>query len=240
MATARPPGAPPVVLVHAGVCDNRMWDPLEEALGGRLDLVRHELRGYGDTPLPASGTFSHAGDLEQALSGPAVLVGASFGGQVCLELAARRPDLVVALLLLNAALPDHEWSQEVLDYAVEEERLLDAGDLDGVAELNAAFWALPDARGRVREMQRHALDLQSASDADDIEPEHIDLSAVTAPTLVAWGELDHADFHRIGERLVAELPNAAGATIEGAGHLPALERPEQTARMLLELLDPGA
>ena len=107
-----------MVLVHAGVCDNRMWGPLEEALDGQLDLVRHELRGYGQTPLPERGTFSHAEDLEAALEGPAVLVGASFGGQVCLELAARRQDLVVALVLLDAALPDHEWSQEVLDYAV--------------------------------------------------------------------------------------------------------------------------
>lgn len=230
---------PPVVLVHAGVCDNRMWDPLDEALGGRLELVRHELRGYGDTPLPETGSFSHAGDLEAALEQPVVLVGASFGGQVCLELAARRPDLVVALVLLDAALPDHEWSQEMLDYAVEEERLLDAGDLDGVAELNASFWA-PAAREQVREMQRRALELQASSEAEDEEPEHIELSTVSAPTLVCWGELDHEDFRLIGERLAEELPNAAVAVIEGAGHLPALEQPEATAHVLLRLLEPGA
>jgi pimeloyl-ACP methyl ester carboxylesterase len=42
-----------------------------------------------------------------------VLVGASYGGKVCLEVASSRPELVTALVLLDAPLPDHDWSEEI-------------------------------------------------------------------------------------------------------------------------------
>ena len=51
-----------VVLVHSGVCDSRMWDGFE--LPG---ATRHELRGFGETPMPPTGAFSHADDLEAAI-----------------------------------------------------------------------------------------------------------------------------------------------------------------------------
>lgn len=226
----------PVVLVHAGICDNRMWDGFEPLLGGERRVVRHEMRGFGDTPLPAAGQFSHADDLQAALDAPAVLVGASFGGQVCLELAARRPDLVAALVLLDAALPDHQWSNEIEEYAAEEERLLEAGDLDAVAELNVLFWA-PQVRESVRAMQRQALELQSGSESEEKAPDTIDLGAIRAPTLVARGEDDKDDFKRIADRLASEIAGAREATVEGAGHLPALEQPEATARLVLDFLD---
>ena len=57
-----------------------------------------------------------------------------------------------------------------------------------------------------------------------------------ARTLVAVGEHDKADFHRIAERLVRELPNAELAVIEGAGHLPSLERPDETAALVRRFL----
>jgi 3-oxoadipate enol-lactonase len=218
--------------VHSGVCDARMWDGFD--LPG---AVRHELRGFGDTPMPAAGSFSHADDLAAALTEPAALVGASFGGLVCLETAARRPALVTRLVLLDAPLPDHDWSDEIADYSRREDELLEQGEFHAAAVLNAEFWLEdPSHRDRVIEMQERALQLQSESEAEDEESESIDLGAVTARTLVAVGELDKPDFHRIAERLVREITNAEHAVIAGAGHLPALERPEETAGLVREFL----
>ena len=205
-----------------------MWDGFD--LPG---ATRHELRGYGETPLPAGGTFSHADDLEAVLSseGPAALVGASFGGFVCLEVAARSPALVTDLVLLGAPLFDHDWSAEVEDYWAEEDRLLEAGDLDGAARLNAEFWA-PAVADRVLPMQRRAFELQVASEAEGVGADEIELAAVSARTLVAVGELDRPDIHAIGERLADTIPGAERAVIAGAAHLPALERPEETAALV--------
>jgi 3-oxoadipate enol-lactonase len=222
-----------IVLVHSGICDASMWDGFDVP-----GAVRHELRGFGDTPMPAAGSFSHADDLLARLDGPSTLVGASFGGLVCLEVAARRPELITELVVLDAPLPDHAWSEEMLRAWEHEEELLEQGELFAAAVWNADFWlADPSHRDRVIEMQERAFQLQAESEAEAEDPDSIDLGALRARTLVAVGELDKADFHRIAERLAREIPDAESAVIEGAGHLPALERPEATARIVRGFLD---
>jgi 3-oxoadipate enol-lactonase len=221
-----------IVLVHSGICDARMWDGFH--LPG---AVRHELAGFGQTPMPATGQFSHAEDLVAALSAAAALVGASFGGNVCLEVASRRPDLVTDLVLLDAPLFDHDWSEEIRDFARREEDLLEEGEHHAAAVLNADFW-LEDRshRERVIEMQENAFRLQSESEAEEIQTDSIDLGAVQARTLVAVGELDKADFHQISARLAREIRDSRHAVVAGAGHLVALERPAETSRLIREFL----
>jgi 3-oxoadipate enol-lactonase len=221
-----------IVLVHAGICDAGMWDGFDVP-----GAVRHEIRGFGDTPLPPSGSYSDADDLAATLSEPSALVGASFGGLVCLDVAARHPQLVSELVLLGAPLPDHEWSEEIVHFERREGELLEEGELYAAAALNADFWlADPSHRDRVIEMQQRAFELQLESEAEAVQPESIDLGAVKARTLVAVGDLDKPDFHRIAERLVREIEGAESAVIAGAGHLPSLERPEETARLVRALL----
>lgn len=198
------------VLIHAGICDASMWDGFD--LPG--EVIAHQL----PAPLDAS-----VGDR------PAALVGNSYGGYVALELAARRPDLVEKLVLLDAPLMDHEFSDDFEAYAEEEERLVEAGEKDAAVELNLRFWC-PDIADRVRPMALAAIDYENAELPDP------DLGAVTAPTLVAVGEHDKPDFIAIAERLARELPNARLEVIAGAGHLPPLERPEETAALVGDFL----
>ncbi len=213
-----------------------MWDGFD--LPG---ATAYEMRGFGNTPLPPAGEFSHAEDLEAALGGgPAALVGSSFGGLVCLELAARRPELVTDLVLLGAPISDHDWSEEMKRYDEQEGALLEQGEWRAAAELNADFWlseaAGPELRGRVIEMQERAFELQSESEAEEGEPDPIDLGSVRARTLVVVGELDKADFHAIGERLEREIDGARGARVERAGHLASLENPGVTAGLVRDFL----
>ncbi len=227
-----------IVLIHAGIGDNRMWDPIEPLLTPTFTVRRHELPGFGGTE-PPPGSFSYADHLAASLVEPTVLIGASFGGQIALELAAAHPELVTALVLLDPALPDHVWSDEVLAYLTAEERLVEAGEVQAAVELNVAFWvgdAEPEVRELVRTMVARGLELQLASEGEGTGSEVIELGAVTAPVLVVVGDQDRQDFHRIGERLTAELPNGRSAQIAGAGHLPALERPDATAAMIIEFV----
>jgi 3-oxoadipate enol-lactonase len=198
--------SPRTVLVHAGICDASMWDGFD--LPG--EVLRHQL------PAPLDETVGER---------PAALVGNSYGGFVALELAARRPDLVEKLVLLDAPLMDHDFSDDFMAYANEEERLLDAGDKDAATELNLRFWC-PAIADRVRPMARATLEYESQELPDP------DLAAVRAPTLVAVGEHDKPDFIAISERLARELPDARFEVIAGAGHLPPLEQPEATAALV--------
>ena len=187
-----------------------MWDGFE--LEG--EVLRHQL------PAP----------LDETVGGePAAIVGNSYGGYVALDFAARRPDLVEKLVLLDAPLMDHEFSPEFMEYVDEEERLIEAGDLAGAVELNLAFWC-PDIADRVRPMVAGALR------REDEELPNPDLGAIRTPTLVGVGERDKPDFRAIAERLARELPNAEPAVIEGAGHLPPMQRPDETVALIRAFL----
>ena len=164
-------------------------------------------------------------------------MGASFGGFVCLQVAAARPSLVSELVLLDAPLFDRAWSDEIVRYQSEEDGLLEQGDLRGAAVLNADFWLTsPEARGRVIEMQERAFELQQQSEAEEVGSETVDLGAITARSLVAVGAFDRRDFLEIAEQLAREISDARHVVIEGAGHLPSLEQPEETARLVREFL----
>ncbi len=208
-----------IVLVHAGVCDASMWDGFD--LPG---AERHELRGFGDTPMPASGEFSDADDLEARLgAGPVALVGASFGGQVCLEVAARRPELVSELVLLDAPVPDHDWSADIVAYAEEEDRLLRGGrPRRGGGPERALLGALGCRPGTTdaAALVRAAGELGGRGGRT---PERIDLAAIRARTLVIVGEEDKADFRAIAERLANEIPDAEAGR-DGGRDPPALAR----------------
>ncbi|WP_406865416.1 alpha/beta hydrolase [Streptomyces sp. HUAS MG47] len=240
-------GPSSVVLLHSGVCDRRMWDGQFQALadaGHRV--VRCDLRGFGETPIGEAHT--HAEDVRALLDAlgieRAAVVGSSFGGEVALELAALHPARVSALALLCAAAPDHEASAELRAFGRKEDELLDAGDIDAAVELNVAQWLGPDAgddaRALVRLMQRRAFDLQlPVPDEDGPVDAGVDTAAlarIAVPVLAVSGAHDVADFRQIAARLADTLPGARHLELDWAGHLPALERPAETAGLLVSFL----
>ncbi len=62
------------------------------------------------------------------------------------------------------------------------------------------------------------------------------LAELDVPTLLVVGDADLPELRSLAERLARELPDAGFETIEGAGHLPSLERPDELNRLLLEFL----
>ncbi len=239
---------PVLVLLHSTVCDRRMWDPQWPVLvDAGYRVVRCDFRGFGETPV-AAGPGNDAEDVLAVLGelggGAVALVGASFGGKVALEIAARWPERVSALALICAGMPGHEPTEALRDCWRREEELLEAGDIAGATELNVATFLGPEAsqatRERVRLMQRHAFDVQLAADEDEsveqaevaVAEVAVDLGAITAPSLVVSGARDLPDFRLIADRLAGLLPGARRAELPWAGHLPTLERPEEMSAML--------
>ena len=63
------------------------------------------------------------------------------------------------------------------------------------------------------------------------------LGEISVPTLVLAGELDVPDIDLLADRLEREIPDARRATIEGAAHVPSMERPDEFDRLVLGFLD---
>ncbi|RNG24505.1 alpha/beta fold hydrolase [Streptomyces botrytidirepellens] len=241
---------PALVLLHSSVCDRRMWDPQWPVLAAAgYRVIRCDFRGFGDSPA-ADHPYGDAGDVMDLLDHlgieRAALAGASYGGQVALEVAAARPDAVTALVLLCSALPGHAPGPALRSFAEREEALFEAGDLAGAVELNVATWLGPEAgdgvRERVRRMQRHAFEVQLTAEFAPAERQ-VDLARIEAPSLAVSGAHDLPDFREIAAHLADRIPGARHLELPWAGHLPGLERPGAVADLLTRFLRetaPGA
>ena len=245
---------PPVVLLHEGIADSRMWEPQWRTWPAHHRVVRYDMRGFGQSP-PLSGSFSHARDLVDLLDGlalgPAALVGLSMGGAVALDVAIGRSDLVSALALVGSGLRGHEFSAESQAGWAKEEAALERGDLDAAVEVNLRMWVDgphrspedvdPDVRRRVGEMQRRAFELWQSGDREatleSLDPEwQTRLGEIRVPTLIVVGELDRPEMHEIADRLESAIPNTRRAVIEGTAHVPSMERPTEFDELVLGFL----
>jgi pimeloyl-ACP methyl ester carboxylesterase len=242
----------PLLLIHAGIVDRRMWDDVMPAFAASHRVIRFDLRGYGDTPLP-SGEFAYGADVVALLRSLDVertsVVGVSMGGHVALDVAIAHPELVDRLVLLASGIDGWEHSAAMRAEWDLEEAAWESGDLDEVAWVNVRTWldgpardasAVPAAlRERVFEMQRRALDY----DNDDAKGSWLTpsrragLGSVQAPTLVMVGELDQPDFVEIARMLAAEIPRAQLTILGGVAHLPPMEDPARFSAAVLDFLD---
>jgi 3-oxoadipate enol-lactonase len=248
-----PRGKLPVVLIHAGVADRRMWDPVWPALTRERDVVRLDLRGFGDSAARPAGPVSQAGDVLGALTeigvGRCQLVGASYGAGVAVEVELTSPPAVASLLLAApAGSLLAEVTPELQAFLDAEGAALDSGDLDAAVEANLSWWVEgphrsadqvdPAVRELVARMQRRAFEV-TADWADveerELEPPALDrLGEIAVPVLVLVGGLDLDAVRAAAARVVAGIAGARRVDWPDVGHLPALERPADFLSLLLE------
>ncbi|MGK2950086.1 MAG: alpha/beta fold hydrolase [Acidimicrobiales bacterium] len=234
---------PPVLLLHAGVTDSRSWAPLIDVLRPQHRTIAYDQRGYGRTscsPEPhdpvddALAVLAAAG----AATLPVVVIGASNGGKVALDLALARPDLIRALVLIGSAVsgaPEDDlagFPEPVRAVIAAYEAAEELGDPDELNRVEAHAWldgwSAPE--GRVGSPARDLfLEMNGAAlRADPIGPERDGAPAwdrvgdIAAPTLVLCGDLDDLSLP-LSEHLAARVPNARFERLAGTGHLPHLE-----------------
>ncbi|MEV8614341.1 alpha/beta fold hydrolase [Amycolatopsis sp. NPDC051373] len=159
---------PPVVLLHAGLADRRMWDHQFAALADHHRVIRYDRRGHGDSQA-AEGTVSHHRDLLALMSAlgidQAALAGSSMGGAYALDAALAAPERVTRVALIGAGLSGHEWpepmasdSREAMLAAVPLEKLkryldhtaerIDEADVRAIAEANVRYLVVGPHRTR--------------------------------------------------------------------------------------------
>jgi len=254
---AGPLGGEPLVLVHAGVADARMWDAAWPLLTATCDVVRMDLRGFGSSVTrPDDGRLDHVADLIDVLDaldiGHAHVVGASLGAGVAMELALARPDVVSSLLLCppgGSLLA--ELTPDLAAFFAAEREALAANDLDAAVEANVDSWLVgagripadvePAAIDLVRTMQRRAFEVTADwGDLDEVElepPALERLDEVDCRVLVLVGGHDLDTTHDAARRVVAGVRNAILLEWPDVAHLPPIESPDAFARLVQAWVD---
>jgi pimeloyl-ACP methyl ester carboxylesterase len=244
----------PVVFLHAGVTDRRMWAEQMRALAEEgYHVISYDRRGFGETET-GDVPFSHLVDLEAVLDRlsihAAVLVGCSMGGALAIDFAIENPGRTIGLVLIGTAISGGD-SAEVPEEVAELEDALDyaseRGNLETVNRIEAHLWLdgpLSESgrvQGPARELflKMNAIALHHPDLTQEEEPDDADLSlsTIAAPSLLVVGELDFPDIIARHEDLSEELENAFAVILEDTAHLPSLERPDLFNPLLLEFLE---
>jgi 2-succinyl-6-hydroxy-2,4-cyclohexadiene-1-carboxylate synthase len=235
-----------VVLVHGFTQTARSWDGIAPRLAQRYEVVTVDAPGHGDSGAIRADLPSAARLLDDA-GGPAVYVGYSMGGRLCLHLAVARPDLVRRLVLVSTTAGIEDPSERAARRKSDAE-LAASIERDGVDAFLDRWLALPlfvtlprDAASLDDRRRNTAAGLASSlrlAGAGAQESLWGRLGELSMPVLVVAGERD-AKYVAIADRLSRLIPNTTLEVIEGAGHAVHLEQPDVFAGVLERWLHPG-
>ncbi len=244
----------PIVFLHAGVCDSRMWRAQLDGIGVDNRAIAYDRRGYGRTHVEKED-FSAVADLMAVIDAladgtPAILVGCSEGGRIALDAALRHPSSVRALVLIAPSVtgaPEAVYPPEAGDLMTRLKEALAAGDLDQVKALKARLWldgplepegrVMGEARRLFLDMNDIALRAPPIGLNLDGAPAFHRLGELSAPLLVVQGDLDFPHIQERSRHIARTVLNGSLQVMTGAAHLPSLERPADVTALLTEFVN---
>jgi 3-oxoadipate enol-lactonase len=240
----------PVLLIHAGVTDSRVWDataPLLVAAGYRV--ISFDTRGFGRSA-PSQGRFSQVADTLAVLDAAGVpaahFVGLSHGAATSVDVAIATPDRVRTLTLVAPGLSGYRWPR--LPGVERRIAACERDDAPGLAQEIARMWApmsFDDGVSEPADLAGMVVQAQAAAfmceGLDVEEPSAIPrLGEITAPTLVVLGDRDLDAIEQIGRLLADRIPGATLVTLTGADHVLPLRVPDRLHALLLDHLRASA
>ncbi len=235
----------PVVLSHAGFLDSRMFDGIWEPLARQFRVIRYDMRGFGKSD-PVTGPVCRRADLARLLDhlgiSQAHLVGCSMGGEMSLDLALERPDLVRSITLVDSTPSGFEMKGEPPRYLFEMFNEVQNGDVDRASELQIRIWIDgqfrepeqmdPGLRNKALEINRIPVSRKTFLIADMQPASPLTPAAVTrledvkCPALIMSGSLDNPEVLRAAGEMAERIPGAKKIIMEGCAHVPLFEQPE--------------
>jgi pimeloyl-ACP methyl ester carboxylesterase len=238
--------SPVLVLLHGLGASATSFHPVIPHLRRGYRVVVPDLPGFGVSRPPRGRDFLPFAELVDvaevfvARVAPrgAYLAGNSMGGWIAAKLAARRPDLVRALALLNPggpALRAEDW----VDFA----RILLAEEQGAIEEWWWRTFHHPPIAMRLlsRDLRRilrrpSVVQLMTHLQADDFLSAE-ELAQVNCPAVLVWGERDRLIPDGCRSFYLQKLKGVRYAPVPDCGHCPQLECPDRTAEVLLRLPD---
>ncbi len=235
----------PLALLHGFSLDTRMWDDQFETFARHHQVVRYDLRGFGQSATPTSEPYTHPDDLKALLQilkiDSAHIVGLSLGGGVAIDFALIYPEAARSLIAIDGTLGGYRWAK---DWGGPRATAQSAG-----VEAAREVWLddeqfipaneLPSVAARLRQMVTtysgwHWLNRDPGR---WLQPPAIErLWQIRAPALAIVGERDLPDFHAIADTLQQRIPWARKVVVPGAGHMANMEAPEQVNEVILSFL----
>jgi len=246
----------PLVFIHAGFLDCRMWDE-QFVLFSKEDFrtIRYDIRGSGKSERPKT-SFDDAVDLKDLLESiganrKVAIIGLSNGGSIAIDFALEFPNRVKCLVLVAPTVNGYEYAdanEEKLDKAMagewsKWEEAIKNGRLEDAVEVHVRIMASALDKETKTRVSKIALENYGIF-KDPIDPLRIKmnppafkrLSEIRVPTLLVWGDKDYPGQISLAERVQSFIPGSKKILIHGADHLVNLSQTEVFNRVVLNYL----
>ncbi len=246
----------PLVLIHGGYMDNRMWDDQFVAFAERYKVVRYDVRGFGKTDLPQT-PYMDRQDLYNLLTFLGIkktyLLGLSLGGVIAQDFTLEHPEMVDALVLVGAPIGGYPHELMFTEVQLQEQmrrwavfgKAIQERDRTAMVEALMKDATLvpssqyPVARQRVRDQLSEysfgwVLDPASQQQLDP--PAYERLAEIHAPTLIITGAEDERQLHKSADKQEQNIKGAKRVTIPETHHMPNMEKPGEFNRIVLGFL----
>jgi pimeloyl-ACP methyl ester carboxylesterase len=246
---AGPRDARPVVLIHGWASSVDWWYRLTPVLARRYRVIRFDLLGHGGSEKPKDG-YSMTHQADQIAAGMrklgitrALVGGHSTGGEVAIALAARHPELVRRLVVLDTETDEDQVDVDLATKATVTPfigelswRLITEGQIrDGLKQaFSSDSYPVPqefidDFQDMTYTAYKKTYD-ESADYVDD-GTERADFRRSRAPAMIVFGMQDRLVDPRAA-REYAKIRPAKVAYVAGAGHAVFVEKPAAVARLI--------
>ena len=238
----------PVVLIHGGQLDRRMWDREFDALATRYHVIRYDVRGFGLSPASSDTSFRSYADLGALLDSLGLartsIVGLSLGGRIAIDFAIAHPERVDRLILLAPGVSGYPWSAGDTTWTLAMEHAIAARDTVAITDLwlrstyMSPAMANPVIAPRVRELSlANSGAFLRARMGQELEPPAWQrLRELQTPTLAVVGTSDDPDIRTIVDSIARQAPHARELVVPGAGHMLNMERPELILQAIRDFL----
>ena len=255
-----PKGAPILVMLHGFTGSKENWYPLAERLRGKYRLLIPDLPGWGETERRADADYGFVAQSSRVAEfiaqqarggGEVVLLGHSMGGGIAALVAARHPQLVQRVALLDAAgvrFDDNQFGIDVLagqnPFAVSDAQTL-RRYIDTVFHRpQAKPWIpWPASRGFIAKRRGDAAFEQSVLDQIGRGPEQFvpgdEAAQIRQPALLLWGRQDVVIDPSALDLYAAKMPQARKLLVDDAGHMSLVEQPDAVAAAVVTLIEQG-
>ncbi len=241
----------PLVLVHAGIADSRMWDDQFADFAEHYRVIRYDIRGFGKSVMPP-GSSSTSRDLHGMLTALGItrshVVGLSIGGGIAIDFTLQHPEMVSALVLVASGVGGTEPSAEMQRTYAEVDTTLERDGIDAAVEAENRIWVdgpkrtptqvNPSVRKRVSEMNGALYRLPEVdAPRERLDPPAIGrLGEIHVPTLVIVGDGDVPDVIETADMLEQGIAGARKVVFPNVAHMVNMERPEEFNRIVLDFL----
>lgn len=241
----------PVILLHGWNLDTRMWDGIFEELAQEYQVIRLDIRGFGQTP-PATEPYAIYEDIRDLMDEleieQAHFVGHSLGHVIQMEVVSAFPERVLSMVSAYGALLGHPRSEASQKSSETLMQLAQSGDMEAYmeADLHALLDGWNAERGRVggevrerlRKIRAHANTIsRDLSLLQIVEPLPITrLEEIDVPLLTIYGDHDVPDFQEISNLLVERMPNAKQVFLPRTGHMGPMEKPQEFVQLVREFI----